>query len=117
MDEKGMEANRRLAELLGWTEIVNVGGAWLGRPSGGSQKSRDQAKVPDWTGDWRDCGPLLDQHVRRMRLWPHRALIGVTPGGPAEHDLVCDREDGEGGDQLLRRAIVAAAIEHLEAAR
>jgi hypothetical protein len=112
-----LDANRRLAELLGWTEIVNVGGAWLGRPPGGSQKSRDQARVPDWAGDWRDCGPLQAQHVRRLRLWPHRALVGVTPGGPAEHDVVRDRAEGEDLDTALRHGIVAAVIAHLEAGR
>ena len=114
MGEIGMELNRRLAALLGWTEIVNVGGAWLGRPPGGSQKSRDQAKVPNWCGDWVACGPLLSQHVRRLRAWPHRVLVGVAPGGPDGYDVMLDRGEGETGEQLLRRTIVTAVIAHLE---
>jgi hypothetical protein len=117
MDEVGMELNRRLAGLLGWTELFNAGGAWLGRPPGGSQKSRDQAKVPDWTGDWAACGPLLSRYVRRLRAWPHRVVIGVAPSGPAEHDLMFDRRAGESADQLLQRAVVAAVAAHLEASR
>lgn len=112
-----MDANRRLAELLGWTELFKVGGAWLGRPPGGCQKSRDQAKVPDWTGDWRDCGPLMVEHIRRMRLWPHRGIVGTTPSDPQEYDLVRDRERGESRDECTRRLIVDAVILQLEASR
>ena len=112
-----MELNRRLAELLGWTELFDVGGALLGRPPGGSPSSRDQAKVPDWVGDWIDCGPLQARYVRRLRTWSHRAVIGVTPSGPGEHDVVLGRGQGESADQLLRRSIVAAVITHLEASR
>jgi hypothetical protein len=56
---KYTEANKRLALALGWTEIVEVGGALLGTPPDGAPKSRGQAMVPDWCGDWKECGPLM----------------------------------------------------------
>jgi len=115
MDEKGMAANRRLAELLGWTEIVNVGGAWLGRPPGGAPASREQARVPDWSVDWAACGPLQASYVRRLRVTMCRVLIGIVPNGPGEHDHVVERDGSESRDQMIRRAIVAAVTAHLEA--
>jgi hypothetical protein len=101
-----MELNRRLAQLLGWTEIVDVGGAWLGRPPGGSQKSRDQAKVPDWCGDWAACGPLLS----------HCVVAGATSPSVDDCDFMQDRQDS-GDDAALRRVIVAATISKLEVRR
>lgn len=108
----GLERNRRLAELLGWTEIFDVGGALLGMPPGGSPVSRDQVKVPDWTGDWRDCGPLMTRFIRRARFWPHRAVVGTTTLGC---DLARDPQAGEDGDTNTRCLIVDAAIAELEA--
>lgn len=61
MQQQQLDANRRLAELIGWTNIFQVSGALLGTPPDGAAQSRGQAKVPDWNGDWRDCGPLLER--------------------------------------------------------
>lgn len=61
-----LETNRKLASLLGWTKIVDVGGALLGCPPAGEPECRGQARVPDWTGDWRDCGTLIPTHVRQF---------------------------------------------------
>jgi len=72
-------------------------------------------KVPDWTGDWCECGPLQARYVRRLRAWPHRVLVGIEADGPADH--LCNRSEGETAERLLRRAIVAAVIAHLEACR
>lgn len=110
-----MKANRRLAELLGWADIFDVGGALLGTPPGGSPSSRDQAKVPDWAGDWRDCGPLIAEH--RMTLGgtvldavARCRSFEVPPGAAAFADF--DTEDG-----AVRAAIVAAVVAKLEAAQ
>jgi hypothetical protein len=110
----GIDANRRLAELLGWTEIFDVGGALLGMPPGGNPASRDQARVPDWVGDWNACGPLMMQFVRRMKLWPHRAVVGTSTAGC---DLVRDPQRGESDAANFRRLVVDAAIAELEARR
>lgn len=107
----GMEANRRLAELLGWTDIFDVGGALLGMPPGGNPASRDQAKVPDWVNDWSACGPLMIQFIRRAKFWPHRAVVGTSTMGC---DLVRDPQAGESQAANFRRLIVDAAIAELE---
>jgi hypothetical protein len=102
-----LDANRRLATLLGWTNIIDVGGALLGRPPGGSPASRDQARIPDWTGDWRDCGPLLVEHVHLLEIWSHRLIVGATRG----FDLMSDRGEG---DEAIMRAIGDGVIAKLE---
>lgn len=106
-----LDANRRLAELLGWTDIFDVGGALLGMPPGGSPASRDQAKVPDWVNDWSACGPLMIQFIRRAKFWPHRAVVGTSTMGC---DLVRDPQAGESQAANFRRLIVDAAIAELE---
>jgi hypothetical protein len=53
--------NKELATLLGWTEIVELGGSLLGRPIDGAPASRGQAKIPDWAGNWADCGKLIEK--------------------------------------------------------
>lgn len=101
-----MTANRRLAELLGWTGIFDVGGALLGTPPGGSPGSRDQAKVPDWAGDWRDCGPLLVEHVQALGASGPWVAVGAVAG----FELSWCREEGECDNASMRRAIVNSVI-------
>ena len=60
--ENKIAANKRLAELLGWTSLVEVGGSLLGTPPAGAAESRGQALVPDWVGDWAAIGPLASEH-------------------------------------------------------
>lgn len=60
-----LETNRKLALLLGWTKIVDVGGALLGCPPAGEPECRGQARVPDWTGDWVDWGTFMDTVIRQ----------------------------------------------------
>jgi hypothetical protein len=110
----GMDANRRLAELQGWTGIFNAGGKLLGLPPGDAPKSSRLEQVPDWTGDWSACGPLMVQFIRRARFWPHRAVVGTTTVG---NDLARDPQPGEGEGINVRRLIVDAAIAELEARR
>lgn len=59
--ENKIAANKRLAELLGWTSLIEVGGALVGMPQAGTAASRGQAMVPDWAGDWAAAGPLIGQ--------------------------------------------------------
>lgn len=107
MDKTGMNANRRLAELLGWTSITETGGALLGTPPAGQPRCRGQAKVPDWTGDWRDCGPLVSAHLIDL-------LAAVLTYGAFDADQV--RDAGAKGD-AIRAAAVQAVIAKLELAR
>jgi hypothetical protein len=105
-----LDLNRRLATLLGWSDIIELGGALLGTPPAGESQCRGQALVPNWVGDWRDCGPLLgryeisiDQSIfaveakRRVGEWAEVMLNGI------------DRDEG------TRRAVVLAMIGRLEA--
>lgn len=54
--ENKIAANKRLAELLGWSNLIEVGGALVGTPPAGAAASRGQALVPDWLGDWAAAG-------------------------------------------------------------
>jgi hypothetical protein len=106
--ENEIAANKRLAELLGWTRIVEVGGALVGTPPAGAAASRGQAMVPDWMGDWAAAAPLLAQF--EIRLMPMSA--GVDASGFLEwYRSYPDR------DAAARAAIVKAATHRLERAR
>ena len=100
-----MECNRTLAGLLGWTEIVELGGALLGMPPAGDPQCRGQALVPDWHGDWRDCGPLIAMiGIDIAMWWPHHFEVDGE-------DVACS--DHASRDAALRHAIVKAAISAL----
>lgn len=79
------EANRKLAASLGWTSIFEVGNSLMGTPPDGAPRSRGQALVPDWCGDWLAAGPLAAQY----RLSVACMVKGVSVGGEyqqyAEH--------------------------------
>lgn len=103
--ENKIAANKRLAELLGWTNIVEVGGALVGTPPSGAAASRGQAIVPDWMGDWAAAAPLLAQF--EIRLMPMSA--GVDAAGFLEwYRFYPDR------DAAARAAIVKAVTHRLE---
>ena len=101
-------ANKRLAELLGWSSIAEVGGALVGTPPAGAAEGRGQALVPDWMGNWSAAGPLLAQ--LEIRLTP--ASTCVDAGGfLARYLCYPDR------DAAARAAIVMAATHCLERAQ
>ena len=58
--------NMRLAGLLGWSNVVEVGGALAGTPPVGAPECRGQALVPDWAGDWSAIGPMSAEHGIEM---------------------------------------------------
>lgn len=105
--------NRKLAEALGWSSIVETGGALLGAPPAGQPETRGQALVPDWCGDWRACGPLLAAHglATRTTAWDVSASCMEGFGGTAFEQVV----DHGDIDAALRTAIVRASIQYLEA--
>ncbi|PMQ16963.1 hypothetical protein [Janthinobacterium sp. AD80] len=106
--ENKIAANKRLAELLGWTSLIEVGGALVGTPPAGAAESRGQALVPDWLGDWTASAPLLVQF--ELRLMPMSA--GVDAAGFLEwYRFYPDK------DAAARAAIVKAATHRLEKAR
>lgn len=101
-----MELNSRLAELLGWTNVVDAGGALLDRLPGGAENSRDQAAVPDWAGDWAHAGPLAMQ----LEIAVTPASSGVGVGGFFERYL-----EHAGRDAAALCGIVKTAIFRLGA--
>jgi len=107
--ENKIAANKRLAELLGWSRIAEVGGALVGTPPAGAAESRGQALVPDWVGDWTATGPLLAQ----FEICPMFMSTYVGAGGTAELYSV----HGGDRDAAVRLAIVKAAKHRLEKSR
>lgn len=105
--ENKTAVNRRLAELLGWSRVAEVGGALVGTPPAGAAESRGQALVPDWTGDWAAAGPLLTQFD--IRLPPASTCVDAS-GFLARYLCYPDRD-------AARAAIVMAATHRLERAR
>jgi hypothetical protein len=99
-----MECNRTLAGLLGWTEIVELGGALLGMPPAGDPQCRGQAMVPDWHGDWRDCGPLISLIGIDVHCWGESV---ATNGLRVAYSSHASR------DAALRHGLVKAAISAL----
>ncbi|PHV13802.1 hypothetical protein CSQ90_26600 [Janthinobacterium sp. BJB303] len=106
--ENKIAANKRLAELLGRSSIVEVGGALVGTPPAGAAASRGQALVPDWLGDWAAAAPLLAQ----FEIWLMPMSAGVDASGFLEwYRFYPDK------DAVARAAIVKAATHCLEKAR
>jgi hypothetical protein len=112
---KNLEANRRLAGLLGWTNIVEVAGALLGTPPVGSPESRGQAKVPDWAGDWRECGPLSSEHQIDVRHNKENISLRWSKTCLGEYGLITNIEESR--DATTRLAIVYAVGSKLESTK
>lgn len=107
------DLNKRLATLLGWTNIKDLGTALLGKPTWVCDNSRDQVQIPDWEGKWEHCGPLISKY----------GLLAAADGGYVSASCgIGDFGDApvamcaEDGEKALRHAIVSAAIRKLEAA-
>jgi hypothetical protein len=107
-----MELTRRLAGLLGWSELTDAGGALLGRPPGGAENSRGQAAVPDWCGDWSAAGPISAEHEIDI-FHSHSSVRGQWD--VAQHARANIVDDDR--DAATREAIVRAVIGKLEAVK
>jgi cytidylate kinase len=57
-----LDAEVRLAELMGWKNIRKINTAVLGCPPTGAENSRGEAMVPQWAREWSAAGPLKSQH-------------------------------------------------------
>lgn len=113
--ENKIAANKRLAELLGWTSLVDVGGSLLGTPPAGAAEIRGQALVPDWAGDWAAAGPLIAEHsLDILHSWGH---VGARPDDAAHQRRASVDENADNRDQATRMAIVQSVIAKLEAAQ
>ncbi|QJE03073.1 hypothetical protein HH212_26315 [Massilia forsythiae] len=106
-----LDTNRRLAELLGWTSISHAGFELRGLPPDAQRWGLHEGRIPDWTGAWCACGPLMVEYLQRIAQRPYRA----TAGAVGLMAIMRDRIAAGGGDEAARRAIVDAMIEVLEA--
>jgi hypothetical protein len=106
------EANRQLALLQGWVDIVAAGAALLGAPPWAAENSRRQVQVPDWCGNWECCGPIM------TKLGCAVIVIGnfVFPDVLRHPDIFERLTDHEDRNLATRYAIVRAAIEEIKAA-
>lgn len=106
-----LAANARLATALGWTKIVDVGNALLGKPDWVCDNSRDQVQVPDWCGQWSACGPLLAQGID-LTFYLH----GVTAAFPQNFKgetpvaLFAEFKDHQTREHAVRYAVTMVLI-------
>ena len=112
--ENIIAANKRLAELLGWTRIVEVGGALVGTPPAGAAESRGQALVPDWAGDWAALGPRAAEHqVDVLHNWG--SVHGRWGAGANCATRVAVDHIADDRDAATRMALTLAVAAKLEA--
>ncbi|MGK5049509.1 hypothetical protein ACQ4WP_26975 [Janthinobacterium sp. GB4P2] len=111
--ENKIAANKRLAELLGWSNLIEVAGALIGTPPAGAAESRGQAMVPDWAGDWAVIGPLATQHqVDVLHNWG--SVHGRWGAGPNCAVRVAVDDIASKRDAATRMALTLAVIAKLE---
>ena len=111
--ENKIAANKRLAALLGWANIVEVGGSLLGTPPAGAAESRGQALVPDWMGDWAAAGPMIGQFKMSVGFTGLEAVATARDYEKgAAFEVIADHATA---DAAARVAIVRAIIRALEA--
>lgn len=109
---KYTEANKRLALAFGWADIVEVGGALLGTPPDGALGSRGQAMVPDWCGDWRECGPLVPMYCCGLII--SAKTSAAASGDSARNTKWSERHvDHASKEAAIMYSIVCASIESL----
>ena len=112
---KYTEANKRLAAAKGWTDIVEVGGALLGTPPDGAPGSRGQAMIPDWCGDWRECGPLqVGINIEWERSRGQQSRVTATWLYGARYALLRDHNSR---CNAVRYVIVGVKTDELEVAQ
>jgi hypothetical protein len=113
LTEDFLLAEKRLAVLRGWTEIVRMGGSFLGNPPVGEPSCRGQAQIPQWTRDWRATGPLIGEYGIDLTRDGNYMLSTYSEGDP--QCLGHQFDEFPTKDDTIRYAIVIAAITQLEA--
>lgn len=116
MNHKLYELNKALAEALGWIGVNGVGDGMLGIPPKLQDPKHPDHKsihrwhhVPDWVGDWKHCGPLIEQYKLTINARLTDAIF-------AEAGIVSETLVLEWGsrDTALRVAIVKAVTMKLK---
>lgn len=105
LEKATMELNMRLATLLGWTNIFSTGTTLMGKPPYGVTHCRDQAILPNWAGDWTDCGPL----IVRYRVYPDENDVATFWWKLPER---CELKNDL--DATMRHYITSVVVERLE---
>lgn len=72
--DKYIEAEKKLAELLGWAKVeyLEEHRFMRGRPP----NVIEHRPVPRWTNDWASCGPLLGKYELYVMAFPPRIEVG-----------------------------------------
>lgn len=109
-----MAANRELATLLGWTKIVDAGGALLGTPTWVCDNSRSQVQVPDWCGQWSAGGVLLSEFGVGLQFEIDHVTASVGSAPLAWSESFSDHVTRQ---HAVRFAIVTVAAIALEASQ
>lgn len=105
--DKYIEAEKRLAELLGWhsIDVVSNGNMW-GDKTPKKNVTYVGIRVPQWTRDWAACGSLMVEHEISVLQSP----VGVSTTGVGYVNF----NDHPDKDAAVRYAIVMAVIQKLE---
>lgn len=109
-----IEAEKRLAELKGFTKLVER--YYVGRIRLiGYDQQGEFIPVPMWTRDWAACGPLMVEHDVWPEYLPYTKTIKVQGEGITWYQAyVPDHPDK---DAAVCYASVMAVIAKLEAQR
>jgi hypothetical protein len=107
--DKYVEAENRLAELLGWKlkRVGDVPTGWI------DQDGRYKADRPAWCFHWSACGPLMVGHgcyTYEDRIVPDEILCSWQGNKQPVFTKIADHPDR---DTAIRYAIVQAVISKL----
>jgi hypothetical protein len=116
MTDPYVEMEKRLAELLGWTNIQDCGWGLYGRPKDAGLlhlPEDERCTLPRWCHDWSACGPLMVDHGTFPEVDGDICWIGNGDDYWMQSEPISDHPDR---DTAVRFAIVQAVIAKLEAA-
>jgi hypothetical protein len=110
MMDKYIEAEKRLAELLGWKGIIQLGECLFGSDNETPPNPYKSQAVPQWCRDNSAVFELMVEHG----CWPHETGGRILVGGWDGYVIISDHPDKK---TAVRMALVQALISRLEANR
>lgn len=118
MTNKYLEAEKRLAERLGYIDVkeskaMTAQGALCGWKQG-------REYLPRWCRDWAACGPLIGEHELEIDCLFPKGYISVTyklPGNEEYGEVFEELGRHPDKDTAVRYAIVMAVIAKLETSK
>lgn len=108
-----LDINTKLANLLGWRNVVHVSGSLLGIPPH-PPNGYKRTIVPDWLGNWSDCAPLLVEHLLFLNVTEKEVFASTNSQIAGSNSLIVKYEDYALNEQAVRYAIVQATINKME---